>query len=117
MLEEALVARGAVALVAVADQRIVGSVMARQVADEGEILSIAVAAGHRRLGLGRMLLETAISEMAAAGADSVWLEVRASNVAAITLYQQAGFVTAGVRRGYYRRPLEDAVLLRRQVPP
>jgi ribosomal-protein-alanine N-acetyltransferase len=53
--------------------------------------------------------------MATAGARSVWLEVRTSNVAARMMYLAAGFVAAGVRRGYYRRPTEDALILRLEI--
>lgn len=115
MLEEALVARGAVALVAESGGRLLGSVMARHVAGEGEILSIAVDPASRREGIGRRLLEEALVRLAAAGAETVWLEVRASNQAAQALYLAHGFVAAGVRRGYYRRPTEDAVILSRHL--
>jgi ribosomal-protein-alanine N-acetyltransferase len=116
MLEEALVARGAVALVALHDERVAGSVMARQVADEGEILSISVAPGDRRQGVARALLRAAVDQMAANGVSTVWLEVRSSNQAAQALYLANGFVAAGVRRGYYRRPTEDAVVFTRHLP-
>lgn len=112
MLEEALISRGAVAMVAEVDGRIVGSVMARSVAAEGEILSLSVDPTKRRAGLGRELLAAAVAALRDHGVVDVWLEVRASNHAAISLYQQAGFVAAGIRRGYYRRPTEDAVVLR-----
>jgi ribosomal-protein-alanine N-acetyltransferase len=115
MLEEALVARGAVAMVADAGDAIVGSVMARQVADEGEILSIAITPAERRQGLARALLEAAIARLRASGARTVWLEVRASNQAAQALYVANGFVAAGVRRGYYRRPTEDALVFTRHL--
>jgi ribosomal-protein-alanine N-acetyltransferase len=115
MLEEALVARGAVAVVAEEGDSLLGSVMARQVADEGEILSIAVTPAERRQGVARLLLEAAVGRMAAAGARTVWLEVRASNQAAQALYLANGFVAAGVRRGYYRRPTEDALVFTRHL--
>jgi ribosomal-protein-alanine N-acetyltransferase len=115
MLEEALAARGAVALVAEIGGQVVASVMARQVADEGEILTIAVEPEHRRRGLGRHLLEAATRVLATGGARTVWLEVRTSNVAARMMYLGAGFVAAGVRRGYYRRPTEDALILKYEV--
>jgi ribosomal-protein-alanine N-acetyltransferase len=101
-----------VTLVVESGGKVLGSVMARQAADEGEILTIAVDPGHRRQGLGHRLLEAATAQMAAAGVRTVWLEVRTSNVAARMMYLGSGF---GVRRGYYRRPTEDALILRRQV--
>lgn len=115
MLEEALAARGAVALVAERDGQVVGSVMARCVVDEGEILTIAIDPAHRRRGLGRRLLDVATATMANAGVRTVWLEVRTSNVAARMMYLSHGFVAAGVRRGYYRRPTEDALILKYEI--
>jgi ribosomal-protein-alanine N-acetyltransferase len=115
MLEEALVAVGAVNFVALAEERVAGSIMARQVAGEGEILTIAVEPGLRRRGVGRSLLNAAIDAMASHGTHTVWLEVRESNTAARVMYLGAGFVAAGVRRGYYRRPTEDAVILKREI--
>ena len=115
MLEEALAARGAITLVAELGGEVIGSVMARHVADEGEILTIAVDPAHRRQGLGRVLLGAALARMAEVGVKAVWLEVRTSNVAARMMYLGCGFVAAGVRRGYYRRPTEDALILKRQL--
>lgn len=96
---------------------VIGSVLARVVADEAEVLTIAVAPSHRRQGMGRRLLDAAIAAAAARGAATVWLEVRTSNRAARGMYEAAGFVAAGLRRGYYRRPPEDAVVLCHRVVP
>lgn len=115
MLEEALAARGAVSLVAERNGEVIGSVMGRRIADEGEILTIAVDPAHRRRGLGRRLLEAALERMDADGVRIVWLEVRTSNVAARMMYLASGFVAAGVRRGYYRRPTEDALILKHEI--
>lgn len=115
MLEEAMAARGAVTLVVELHGEVIGSVMARRMADEGEILTIAVDPSHRRRGLGRRLLEAALGQMGADGVRTVWLEVRTSNVAARMMYLASGFVAAGVRRGYYRRPTEDALILKREI--
>lgn len=112
MIADALQASGAVALVAVdPDQRIVGSVLGRRVADEAEILTIAVEPELRGLGIGRRLLDHTVASLAEAGARTVWLEVRPSNLAARRMYQEAGFVAVGMRRNYYRRPTEDAIIL------
>ena len=53
--------------------------------------------------------------LVAAGVRSLYLEVRESNVAARALYDSEGFAAVGRRRGYYRNPLEDALLLRREI--
>lgn len=89
-----------------------GFVMARRVADEAEILTLAVAPGARRRGVARVLVEAA----AGLGAASLFLEVAADNAAARALYAAAGFVEVGRRRGYYARadgPPVDALVLRR----
>ncbi len=82
-------------------------------AGEAELLNIAVAAAHRRRGLGQQMLGR-IFEIAAAGKMSrIFLEVRASNEAAIALYRRVGFCQVGLRRGYYRNAAgsEDALVM------
>jgi len=97
----------------VAERRgvVAGYVVAHSAADEGEILNLGVAAAHRRHGIGRELVERALAELAARGARTVYLEVRASNAAARRLYESLGFSEIGRRARYYRRPVEDAVVL------
>jgi ribosomal-protein-alanine N-acetyltransferase len=78
-------------------------------AGEGHLLNICVAPGHRREGVGKALLEHALAMARGAGAREVYLEVRPSNGAAISLYEKYNFVTVGIRKGYYRDG-EDALL-------
>ncbi len=92
--------------------RIVGSALLRVVAGEGELLRIAVAPEARRRGVGRALLSVVVSEAADLCPQGIYLEVRASNVAARHLYAREGFVDHGRRRNYYQSPREDAVLMR-----
>jgi ribosomal-protein-alanine N-acetyltransferase len=106
-----------IALVAEDAGAIVGYVLGRLIVDEAEILSIATLVERRREGIGRRLLSAVIAAMIERGAHAVWLEVRTSNGAARELYQSAGFAAAGVRRGYYRLPTEDALVLRRELMP
>lgn len=103
---------GAVAMVAEDAGGIVGYVLGRVIVDEAEILSIGTIARRRREGIGRQLLDAMMAAMIDAGAHAAWLEVRMSNDAARGMYQSAGFATAGIRPGYYRRPDEDALVLR-----
>lgn len=103
---------GTVALVAEDDGGAVGYVLGRVIVDEGEILSIAVVPERRRLGIGRRLLDAMMTMLVARGAHAAWLEVRMSNDAARAMYESAGFAAAGVRPDYYRRPDEDALVLR-----
>ena len=92
---------------------IAGYVFGRTAAGEGEILNLAVVPEARRSGLGRTLLEAGLAELERRGATEVYLEVRESNAAARGLYLAAGFRPSGVRMNYYRRPRENAVVLRR----
>jgi [ribosomal protein S18]-alanine N-acetyltransferase len=97
--------------------RVVGYVVAWFVADEAEIANLAVAPDRRDRGVGSRLLDAALTEARLAGARVVHLEVRDSNAAARALYGSRGFTTVGRRRRYYREPVEDALLLRRDLAP
>jgi len=79
--------------------------------DHGELANIAVAAGHRGRGWGALLLERILDVGRAAGVVSVFLEVRASNHAAVHLYERFGFAQIGVRKRYYHDPREDALVM------
>lgn len=84
-------------------------------ADEVEIHDLAVHPGARRRGLARRLLGHALAEAERAGALAAFLEVRASNLPARSLYSGLGFLEVGRRRGYYRAPDEDALVFRRHL--
>jgi ribosomal-protein-alanine N-acetyltransferase len=112
--EEALEG-GAVFLVAETGAEVVGYLVARWAAAEGEILNLAVAPKHRRGGVGRALIAHALDRLARLGAGQAYLEVRESNTAARRLYEGLGFAAVGRRRRYYRHPAEDAVVLRAAI--
>lgn len=95
---------------------VAGYIVARLVADEGEILNLAVAAPYQRRGVGRDLVRAVLGRLGAGGARSVYLEVRESNAGARRLYEGLGFRVVGKRNGYYRRPTEAALLLRAAIP-
>jgi ribosomal-protein-alanine N-acetyltransferase len=103
--------------VAEIDGVIAGYVVARIVAQQGEIANIAVAPSRQGTGLGGALLDAAIAAAEAAECEAVWLEVRLSNDPARRLYASRGFEPIGRRRGYYRAPVEDALVLRRPRTP
>lgn len=93
-----------------------GFVLGRVIADEAELLTLAVAPGARRAGRGRALLAAFEAEAAARGAVSAFLEVAADNAAARALYAGAGWSETGRRRAYYSAPggaRVDAVLMGR----
>ena len=91
-----------------------GFILIRVVADEAEILTLAVRPQARRHGLGLSLVEQAAQTAAEHGAARLFLEVAEDNAAARSLYARAGFETAGRRPRYYARangPAVDALLL------
>jgi len=82
-----------------------------RVADQIHINNLAVRPELRGQGLASRLLADVMAESARLGADRATLEVRRSNTAALRLYAKAGFAEAGVRRNYYTKPVEDALVL------
>ena len=85
----------------------------RFVLDELHVMNLVVASGCRRRGLARWLLMFAMGKAWRAGARRALLEVRAGNGEALALYRSLAFCGVGVRRGYYRDPPEDALVLSR----
>ncbi len=94
-----------------------GFVLLRIVADEAEILTLAVYPERRGLGIGRALVEAAHKTAGAAGARALFLEVGEHNRAARSLYDKAGFTPVGRRAGYYGATdgREDALVLRKRL--
>jgi ribosomal-protein-alanine acetyltransferase len=86
--------------------------IAQHLAPEWELENIVVASSSRRRGLGKRLLNALLAAASATKNNSVFLEVRQSNAAARTLYENAGFKQTGRRPSYYTAPLEDAILYR-----
>ncbi|MBL6456055.1 GNAT family N-acetyltransferase [Belnapia sp. T6] len=93
-----------------------GLVLARAVADEAEILTLAVAPARRRQGSGAELLAGAMQGAILRGAAAMFLEVAEGNAAALALYRAAGFAEVGRRRRYYADGA-DALVLRRDLSP
>ena len=81
------------------------------VLDEGQITNIAVHPDHRRKGYGAAITRALLRHAKDAKLESVSLEVRVSNTAAIELYKKAGFAEAGRRKGFYAKPTEDALVM------
>jgi [ribosomal protein S18]-alanine N-acetyltransferase len=95
-----------------------GFLLGRVVADEAEILTLAVAPQSRRTGIAKRLVAEFQTQARAAHATRAFLEVSAENRAAGMLYTEAGFVQGGLRRGYYRDPdgrAIDALVLWRDL--
>ena len=100
------------------DASVAGYVAAFSVGDDGEILNVAVASEFRGRGLAGQMLDAVLIELVGRGVRMAFLEVRESNDAARALYQSRGFSEIGRRRAYYRRPVEDALVMRKvlEVP-
>jgi ribosomal-protein-alanine N-acetyltransferase len=94
---------------------VAGFLFTRTAADEMEILNLAILPERRRLGIASQLIERGIEQAKAAGATRAYLEVRPSNRAAIALYAKCGFAEAGRRTCYYSNPVEDALVLSRNL--
>lgn len=94
--------------------RIVGTLGLRLIADEGEITNVAVLPASRGRGISSLLLQKAIDCCEGEGIHNLTLEVRAGNTPAICLYRKFGFVAEGRRPGFYRDPVEDALIMWRR---
>jgi ribosomal-protein-alanine N-acetyltransferase len=92
--------------------RVQGYVVAWFAGGQGEIANLAVDPAVQGQGLGSALLDAALEEARRHSTEEVFLEVRNSNARARGLYESRGFTEVGRRRRYYRRPAEDAVILR-----
>ena len=106
---------GIVAMVCEQGHAVVGFIVARQAADEAEILNLAVAPQSRRAGHGSALLSAVLQQFQRQNAARAFLEVRESNAAAIAFYARNGFVPIGRRKAYYSGPKEDAVLMEKKL--
>lgn len=98
-------------LVAVAANKVIGYIGVHEVCGEAYIDNIAVSPDHRRLGIGEKLLKAAEQNAFGRGCEFISLEVRKSNLVAISLYRKLGYETAGERKNFYTNPAEDAVIM------
>jgi len=97
--------------------KLVGFAAFHRIIDEAELRNMAVDLDHRQQGVGRALLLTAREQMLRAGAKRIFLEVRASNRPAQSLYYSIGFALHSVRKYYYSEPQEDALVLALELYP
>lgn len=79
--------------------------------DEGQITNIAVHPLYRRKGYGKLLMKRLMDLCFQRGMNEIFLEVRVSNFAALSLYRQLGFTVKGIRKDYYSEPKEDAYIM------
>ena len=87
----------------------------RIMADEAEILKLSVAESVRKKGVGSQILDFVLNYCRTKGVKNCFLELRASNTAARNLYEKRGFLRVGSRKNYYDEPVEDAILMQREL--
>lgn len=104
-----------VCIVAEHGGRIVGYAVCIVSADGADITNIAVDAGYRRLGIADKLLEQLMLLLERRKVPTLYLEVRQSNAQARRLYERKGFAPIGVRRNFYQKPAEDALLMAKNL--
>ena len=97
---------------AFSEEKLAGYIGGRTIAGETEIFNVAVSPEFRRKGIAKALIEKFIEAVREKGTQVIFLEVRASNLPAIALYEKNGFVFCGIRKDYYSDPKENALLMR-----
>jgi ribosomal-protein-alanine N-acetyltransferase len=98
-------------LVAVIDKIVIGYCGYWGIAGEGDIYNVAVKEDLRGQKIGFRMMTELINEAKSRGIASLTLEVRISNLAARHLYETLGFEAAGIRKDFYSKPKEDAVIM------
>jgi len=91
--------------------KLAGYIVARMGADELHINNVAVREPYRRLGIGRALLDRILAEGKRSEVPCAFLELRAGNTAALSLYEDCGFRVTARRSKYYSEPVEDALVM------
>jgi ribosomal-protein-alanine N-acetyltransferase len=95
------------------DSAVAGYAIAFAVGEDGEVLNVAVEPEFRGKGLAGQMLDALLIELSSRGVRTAFLEVRESNRPARALYGSRGFTEIGRRKAYYRRPVEDALVMRK----
>lgn len=111
MFEDELFNPNAFYLVLEAENRIAGYAGCWKILDEGHITNVAVHPDFRRKGYARILIQELILKTKQQGVSALTLEVRVSNIPAISLYKSFGFTSYGIRKNYYSDNNEDANIM------
>ena len=101
-------------LVAEEEGKVAGYIGSQTCTDESDVMNVAVHPDFRRRGIAETLVNALVEELRAIESRCLTLEVRASNVPAISLYEKLGFAQIGRRKNYYRNPREDALIMRKE---
>ena len=104
-----------IGLVAIVDGAVAGYVGMYFVLDEGNIINVATHPNYRRRGVARALLRALDESALSVGISNLYLEVRESNESARALYHSEGWEKIGKRKNFYSHPIEDAVLMKKDL--
>ena len=108
---ESLDSENTIYIVAIEDEKVLGYVGMYISFEEGNITNVAVSPNYRRKKIGQKLILKILEKAKQKGVTAVILEVRETNVAAISLYEKMGFVEAGIRKNFYEKPTENALIM------
>lgn len=95
--------------------KIIGFIALSSVAGDCEILNVAVLPDHRKSGIGQALVKAAEEFFVSRNGENIFLEVRKSNINAISLYEKCGFEKISERKNYYSSPKEDALIYAKRL--
>lgn len=98
-------------LVALKEDEVVAACGLRNILGEGEITNVVTSSAHRNQGIAYYLLQNLLKEGELMGVKEFTLEVRISNIPAIHVYEKLGFRKEGIRKNFYEKPKEDALIL------
>ena len=112
-IQDLICTEGGMCFTALDGDEVIAYVIGRLIAPEGEIYRIAVRPDKRGRGIGYRLLDYAVKTSKGQGLERLFLEVRSRNIPAIRLYTSYGFKQIGLRKGYYKNPADDAVIMLR----
>lgn len=115
LLTKAIESDSIMMYVACIDGEVVGYLECIYMFVEMEISSLAVRKDYRRKGIASLMIDTVMADMSELGVEDVFLEVRSKNTAAKELYANSGFRRVAIRKGYYKKPLDDAFVLHYRI--
>ena len=114
-IRDTLLSESSACCVAVSDGEIASYILGNKISPEGEIYRVATRDDMRRLGIARKLLSYLFEKEGELGITDLYLEVREGNISAINLYTGCGFEQISLRKGYYKNPSENAVIMHRSI--
>lgn len=101
--------------VAVIGDKVIGYGGMHSVIGENYIDNIAVTSSYRKMGVATEILQQLVKTAENENGDFISLEVRESNEAAISLYEKSGFARVGVRRNFYQKPIENGIIMTKEI--